>query len=81
MVELRDKSTGAAIGVLNDEQFQALSGELEEESSTDNDYYLSRETLDMFEEDGLDASVVSLLRQAMGGRAELEVVWTRTDAG
>ena len=75
MIELREKGTSTVIGTITEDQLQALSSEMEAESSTDRDYYLSRETLDMLEEDGVDPTLVSMLRAAMGGRSELEIEW------
>ena len=75
MIELREKGTATVIGVITEDQLQMLTSEMEEESSTDRDYYLSRETLEMFEEDGLDPSLVSMLRQALQGRPDIEVAW------
>ena len=79
MIELREKGTSTVIGTITEEQLRALAGEMEEESSTDRDYYLSRETLEMFEDDGVDPTVVAMLRTAMGGRDELEIVWGNDD--
>ena len=76
MIQLREKGTGAVIGTITEDQLRTLSAEMEEESSTDRDYYLSRETLDMFEDDGVDPTLVSMLRRAMGGRAEMEIEWS-----
>ena len=75
MIELREKGTSTVIGTITEDQLQALSSEMEAESSTDRDYYLNRETLDMLEDDGVDPTLVSMLRAAMGGRDELEIEW------
>jgi hypothetical protein len=48
---------------------------MEAESSTDRDYYLTRETLEMLEDDGVDPTIVAMLRRAMGSRTELEIEW------
>ncbi len=75
MIQLREKGTSTVIGTITEEQLQALTSEMEEESATDRDYYLSRETLEMFEEDGVDPTLVEMLRRAMEGREELEIEW------
>ena len=67
MIQLREKGTSTVIGTITEEQLQALTSEMEEESATDRDYYLSRETLEMFEEDGVDPTLVEMLRRAMEG--------------
>jgi len=48
---------------------------LEEESSTDRDYYVDRDTLDYLAERGAEASLLSALRQALGTREEMEFRW------
>ncbi len=48
---------------------------LEEESSTDRDYYIDLDTLDYLAERGAEASLLSALRKALGGREEMEFRW------
>lgn len=48
---------------------------LEEESSTDRDYYVDLDTLDYLAERGAEASLLAALRQALGGREEMEFRW------
>ena len=79
MIQLHDNESGAWLGTITEEQLQFLKDQLEEESSADQDYYINRETLDMFRDAGADASFLSLLRQAMGTRNEMEIRWSRTD--
>lgn len=77
MIQLSDKETGAVIGSISDEELQFLIDQLEEESGTDQDYWLNRETLDIFKEQGADAHLVALLENAMGERDEMEIVWVK----
>ncbi len=77
MVQLYDAERGARLGTITEEQLQSLMDSLEEESATDQDYYLTAATIDVLEEDGADAQLVSLLRQALGGREGMEVRWAR----
>ena len=78
MVELFDKQSGAAVGTLTDDQFQYLVDHLEEESSDDEDYYVNRATVDILESEGADPGLVSVLRQALGDREEMDLHWTRS---
>ncbi|HYE34688.1 hypothetical protein [Methylocaldum sp.] len=75
MVRLYDKDTGAFIGEINDQQLQQLMDALEEESSIDRDYYINHAQLEFFEEQGLDQTLISLLRAALGSREGMEIVW------
>ena len=77
MIQLRDAERGTRLGAITDEQLRFLVDELEEESSTDQDYYISAQTIDMLEADGADAELVNLLRQALRGRDGVEVRWSR----
>jgi hypothetical protein len=78
MVQLFDKQTGAPLGSLTDEQFQFLADHLEEESLTDDDYYLNRDTVDILESEEADSGLVEVLRRALGDRAEADIRWVRS---
>ena len=77
MVQLYDAELGTRLGEITDAQLQSLIDSLEEESPTDQDYYLTAETIDMLEGDGADAGLVSLLRGALAGREGMDVRWAR----
>jgi hypothetical protein len=51
--------------------------ELEEESPEDTDYYIDTATVDMLEQDGVDPTLVAVLRAALAGRDGLEITWKR----
>jgi len=76
MIQLSDKDSGAVIGTISPEELQFMIDQLEEESPTDKDYWLNRDTLDSFKEQGADAHLLSLLETAIGERDELEIVWS-----
>ncbi len=76
MIQLSDKETGAVIGSISEQELQFLIDQLEEENQTDQDYWLNRETLDIFKEQGGDAYLIALLENAMGERDEMEIVWS-----
>ena len=77
MIQLYDKETGAPVGPVTEEQLQYLVDRLEEESADDPEYYINRDTIDAFEEDGADPALVGLLRKALGEREEMEIRWSR----
>ena len=78
MIQLHDKETGAWIGTITEENLRFLIDQLEEESRTDQDYYINETTIDNFEEGGADKGLISLLRGALNGRTEMEVRWSRS---
>jgi processive 1,2-diacylglycerol beta-glucosyltransferase len=75
MIELFDRVTGQPLGAITEEQFQFLQDHLEEESLSDQDYYLNQATLDAFAQEGADPALLALLRQALGDNEEMEIVW------
>lgn len=79
MIELRDKETGAFLGTITEAQLQFLIDQLEEESRADRDYYINRDTLDVFQGQGIDHALLTLLQQALGTRQEMEIEWLRTE--
>jgi hypothetical protein len=76
MIRLFDAESDAPLGSITEAQLEFLMEELEEESSTDRDYFINVATVDMLEEDGADPALLALLRDALGDREEMEVRWT-----
>lgn len=77
MVELYDAEHDALLGTLSDEQFQSLVESLEEESTSDQDYYIDAATIDMLEEEAADPGLVGMLRGALGAREGMDIRWER----
>lgn len=76
MPQLYDTERETVLGSISEQQLQALIDALEEESLSDQDYYIDSATVDMLEEDGADPQLVGLLRTALEGREGMEVRWT-----
>ena len=74
-MKLFDKASGAPIGEISAEQFKILQDALEEESRSDNDYYINRATVDILRDAGADADLVGLLTAALGDREEMDIAW------
>ena len=75
VIRLIDKYDGRELGRLERVQLEFLIEAFEEESSTDRDYYLDRDSLDFLAERGADTAMLSVLRQALAGREDLEFRW------
>jgi hypothetical protein len=73
MIKLYDKEKGQYLGRITDEELQFLIDNLEEESLTDTDYYINRETLELLKEKGMNENFVKLIESAMGGNDEIEI--------
>ena len=66
MPHLYAVDTGADLGEITQAQLDFLIAKLEEESSEDQDYYITADTLDYFAARGADPSLVAMLRAALG---------------
>ncbi|HSC30639.1 MAG TPA: alpha/beta hydrolase [Gemmatimonadaceae bacterium] len=77
LIQLRDKTTNALLGTIDDDDLKFLVDELEEESPTDQDYYFDSATIEMLEDDGAPATLVALLRQVLGSQDGMEMRWER----
>ena len=66
MIRIYDADNGRKLGTITDEQLVFLIDQLEEESSTDTDYYINTVTLDMFETKGAESRA-----GAANGRVDL----------
>ena len=78
MIELRDKVTNEPLGTIDDDELRFLVDELEEESPTDRDYYISSDTIDLLRADGAPSSLLTLLKRILGSEEGIEVRWVRT---
>ncbi len=75
MPQLYRPDTGAEIGTISDLQLKFLIDNLEEEDTQDRDYYISRDTIEMFRDRGCDPSLLTLLEGAMGPAEDVDIAW------
>ncbi|MGD9235711.1 MAG: hypothetical protein PVF09_03490 [Desulfobacterales bacterium] len=78
MIKLHDKNTLELIGEINEKQLQFLIDELVEEDSTDQDYYINRDQLDQLEKKGGDETLIQMLREALGTKDDMDIVWSKS---
>lgn len=76
MATLHDRSTGAVIARLSPEQLQTLVDSFAGGVTEDGDYTLSPATLQLLEDQGADAALITLLRNALGTSEGIEFQWT-----
>lgn len=74
-IRLTEKDSGRTLGTISQEDFQLLVDHMEEESSTDQDYYVEHTAIDALESLGASADFVALLRTAVGESEGIDVVW------
>ena len=78
-IRIRNKAGDSTIGFISEDELDFLVAQLEEESSTDTDYYIDAQTLEMFDANGGHPALVAMLRQALGASDGIDIAWdTRT---
>jgi|WetSurSiteA1Bulk_404760.scaffolds.fasta_scaffold61389_2 hypothetical protein len=80
MSKLFDKENGTLLGAISDTQLKFLIDQLEEEGLEDRDYAITSMTISLFEGEGADPELVTMLRTALGERDEMTIYW-QADAG
>ena len=75
MPRLYNKQTNGFLGSIDDDDVQCLVDVLEEEDSKDVDYFIDDSTVDIIEENGGSATLVKLLRSAVGTSEGVEIRW------
>ena len=77
MIDLYNVSTNQLIGSITEADLQVLVDALEEESAQDQDYYISRETIDLLADGRATTHLVGLLRSALGTSDGVDIRWQR----
>ena len=75
MINLNEKDTNRPLGQITEAQLQYLIDHLEEEGTEDQDYAVTPLLLEYFEGLGADPELIALLKDALGDREEIEIVW------
>lgn len=74
-IRLTEKDSSRTLGTISQEDLQLLIGYMEEESSTDQDYYVEYTAIDALESLGASDGFIALLRGAVGEAEGVDVVW------
>lgn len=75
MPKLYEKSQDRLLGTITAGELAFLADQLEEESSTDRDYYIDADTIEMLIEAGAPTNLVEVLRAALGAEHDAEIRW------
>jgi processive 1,2-diacylglycerol beta-glucosyltransferase len=67
--------SNALIGEISEDSLEFLIENLEEEDSGDRDYFIDKDTLEMLEDAGAEPGLLSLLRDALGDKEEMDIRW------
>jgi len=74
-IGIYDEATGERLMEITPVQLRQLQDALEEEFPEDRDYYVNARTLDYLFARGVDPSVIDQLREALGSRDAMDVLW------
>ena len=77
MIDLYDAATNQLLGSITEADLGVLISKLEEESTTDQDYYVSAATIDLIADGTASDHLVRLLREALGSAEGIDVRWER----
>ena len=77
MIKIYNNETGSFLGSITEEELKFLIDELVEETSDDQDYYFSKDTIELLEEKGADSKLLALLKKALGNSEGVEIRWSR----
>jgi hypothetical protein len=75
VITLSLKDGGDVIGTIDEDDLQMLIDQLVEEDEEDTDYYITPMTIDLLEESGASAELVSILREAVGDSEGVDIAW------
>ena len=75
MIKLFDRETASEMGTITEDQLDFLIAHLEEEDTRDQDYYIDGETIEMLAGKGMDSELQELLKNALGSRKDMEIMW------
>ena len=78
MPDLYLKSTNQHLGRITDEEFKFLQEQLEEESQEDDDYTISRMTLDYMKSQNISPNLLTLLETTLGEADEVEIKFKKS---
>ena len=77
MIDVYNNATNELLGSITDADLQVLQDGLEEESSSDRDYYINAATIDLLGDGRASEHLLGLLRRALGSNDGVEIRWQR----
>ncbi len=78
MIDLYNANTNALLGEITEQDLKVLVDALEEESSEDQDYYITPDTLEVIGDNGRASDhLLNLLRKALGAAEGVDIRWQR----
>lgn len=78
MVYLYNKNTEELLGEIDEDELQFLVDQMEEESTKDQDYSITKMEIAYFTQNGASPHLISILDEALGEQQEVIILWSRT---
>jgi hypothetical protein len=76
-IDLYNSATDKLIGSITEPELHHLQDVLEEESESDQDYYIDQATIDLLGDGQATDHLLNLLRTALGDQEGMDVRWER----
>jgi hypothetical protein len=73
MLRLYETGSNRLCGTLSDRQYEILTEALEEEDLEDAECVISRDTIELLEDQGVEPDLLELLRAALGDSPEVAI--------
>jgi hypothetical protein len=74
-IRIYDKNSGAYLGDISREDLKLMVDQFEEESSTDQDYFIDAATIDLLHDSGASPDLEKLLREVVGSSDGVDIRW------
>ena len=74
-IRIYDKDSGALLGDVAQEDLQVMIDAFEEESSTDQDYFIDAQTIELLQGAGASDRLLNLLREIVGTSDGVDIRW------
>ena len=74
-IRIYDKDSGALLGEVAQEDLQVMIDAFEEESSTDQDYFIDAQTIELLQGAGASDRLLNLLREIVGTSDGVDIRW------
>jgi hypothetical protein len=74
-IRIYDKQSGAQLGDIEREDLELMIDQFEEESSTDQDYFIDAATIDLLDHAGASPRLLALLRDVVGTSEGVDIRW------
>ncbi len=79
MPRLTRIDTGDKIGVITAKQLAFIAEQLAEEHEEDEDYHITRDTLELMSDNGIDPELLAMLEKALGDDDAMDVATKDSD--